>query len=697
MAPPPGARGAGGKFPRHGSEDAADAAALPSSPGVCRAPDAEDPGPPRAPSGPGPRIWGASLEAELRNLGDGRPAAAAKFEPQLLEELAALRSTLGVEHPDTLSSVSDLGQLLQARGKLDAAEPLVREALAGRRRLLGDTHPCTLASMSQLGRLLRARGDLGAAEALLREALSAQRRALGDEHPDTLSSVSKLGQLLQSRGDLDGAAPLLREALAGRRRVLGDVHPKTLASVSKLGLLLMALGSFADAEPLLREALARQRRLLGDAHRSTLASAKHLGLLLQVRGGDIRDADPLFREGQIAKPPLVDLGGTLRARGNSAATSMPSPAPAEAPAPVPASAAPVLALLPDLDPVAAARGQRAPHEASFMAHATAAGGGEAVAIAKALRAWAPSARVRHDLDKKPPAACTHAGVAAAGAASTASPAFRGPAADSRLGELLIDAVPLACAHGFALDLHHVRYVCGATFREGARRADGSLDSAGFLGGTADMIKNATRLQVSWLAAARAKEREIAGEERCSTQLFRASAAGDEQRVRELVAAGAPLRGAPCEGGWSTLHRAAFSGHAGVIAALVDGRGAGLGAEVDRREANHMRRTALIIACEQAHEGAVRALLARGADVGAQDSTGFCALHTAVLRGEHSVLALLCAAPGAAAAMALRARRSNGIAPGGADDVVLTPLGFALHWGGAAREACAAVLRAAGAV
>jgi hypothetical protein len=322
---------------------------------------------------------------------------------------------------------------------------------------------------------------------------------------------------------------------------------------------------------------------------------------------------------------------------------------------------------------------------------------------EAVRTWAPAARVWQDLYEQPMAEGMRGGLssasvaAAAAAAAAAATAFCGPAADSRLGELLIDALPLACANGFALDLHHVRFLCGATFRDGERRADGSLDRAGFLGGTADMISSSLRIQASWLAAARARKRENGGEERCSTQLYRASAAGDEQRVRELVAVGAPLRGAPCEGGWSALHRAAFSGHAGVVAALLDGRGAGLGIEVDLREANHMRRTALIIACEQAHEGVVRVLLARGASVGAQDVTGFCALHTAVLRGEASIVSLLCAAPGAAAAMALRARRSNGVAPGGLDDVVLTPLGFAMHWGGAAREACASVLRSAGAV
>ena len=119
------------------------------------------------------------------------------------------------------------------------------------------------------------------------------------------------------------------------------------------------------------------------------------------------------------------------------------------------------------------------------------------------------------------------------AAARAPGAFHGPAADSRLGELLLDVLPLACAAGgCALDLRQARFLCGATFREGDK------------GATADMIASSLRLQAPWLAAARAapcEEGEFpagGGTVRRSTQLVRTAFAGDERRVRELVAGGA---------------------------------------------------------------------------------------------------------------------------------------------------------------
>jgi hypothetical protein len=134
-------------------------------------------------------------------------------------------------------------------------------------------------------------------------------------------------------------------------------------------------------------------------------------------------------------------------------------------------------------------------------------------------------------------------------------------------------LPLACAVGHALDLHHARWLCSTTLREGVRRADGSLDRAGFLGGTADMIRSAARLQ--GLDAMRAEGREEGWPS--YTQLMRAVIVGDEKRVRELVTAGAKLNLISSGYGWSALHYASHGGHVGIARLLLDGKYEGKGA------------------------------------------------------------------------------------------------------------------------
>ena len=290
--------------------------------------------------------------------------------------------------------------------------------------------------------------------------------------------------------------------------------------------------------------------------------------------------------------------------------------------------------------------------------------------------------------------------AAARASAAAVPPFRGPAADTPLGELFIDALSVACAHAHGLDLRHARYVCGATFRLGARRADGSLDRAGFLGGTADMIDCATRLQAPWLEAARRAPRKgmvittaprVTRTDDSTTGLMRAAAAGDEQRLHELLAAGAPLR---CVDLWgrTALHWACEQGSERAVAALLAADAEGATIEARDNAGN----VPLARACYFGHEGAVRALLARGARQGLQGDRGWAALHCAAFKGHAGVVALLCAAPGAAEAMRLRTEGEDMVHLGLMGPAFTegdSALGLALAHG---RELCAEVLWASGA-
>ena len=51
---------------------------------------------------------------------------------------------LGEEHPDTLVSINNTVNLLNAQGEFTAAEPYVRDALEKARRVRGDEHLFTL-------------------------------------------------------------------------------------------------------------------------------------------------------------------------------------------------------------------------------------------------------------------------------------------------------------------------------------------------------------------------------------------------------------------------------------------------------------------------------------------------------------------------------------------------------------------------
>ena len=61
--------------------------------------------------------------------------------------LVGREQVLGAEHPNTLTSVSNLASVLGRQGKYDEAEQMNRRALAGREQVLGAEHPDTLTSV----------------------------------------------------------------------------------------------------------------------------------------------------------------------------------------------------------------------------------------------------------------------------------------------------------------------------------------------------------------------------------------------------------------------------------------------------------------------------------------------------------------------------------------------------------------------
>jgi tetratricopeptide (TPR) repeat protein len=198
--------------------------------------------------------------------------------------LAGSEKVLGVEHPSTLTSVSDLALVLQRQGKYEAAEEVNRRVLAGYEKVLGVEHPSTLISVSNLAMVLQYQGKYEAAEEMNRRALAGREKVLGVEHPSTLTSVNNLASALQDQGKYEAAEEMNRLALAGREKVLGVEHPDTLISVNGLAMVLQDQGKYETAEEMTRRALAGREKVLGVEHPDTLTSVGDLALVLQERG-----------------------------------------------------------------------------------------------------------------------------------------------------------------------------------------------------------------------------------------------------------------------------------------------------------------------------------------------------------------------------------------------------------------------------
>jgi hypothetical protein len=143
-----------------------------------------------------PEVWSAAerLAAVRAQVGDEHPdtiGAVRRIAHLLSRDPAqraeavtmldwAVRQSWAVHGPDdpaTLRVLFELGDTHQRTGEPRLAEPALRDALAGQERLLGPDHPDTLTTMSSLADVL---GTLGAhAESLRLRAAVAEARSGG--------------------------------------------------------------------------------------------------------------------------------------------------------------------------------------------------------------------------------------------------------------------------------------------------------------------------------------------------------------------------------------------------------------------------------------------------------------------------------------------------------------------------------------
>ena len=188
---------------------------------------------------------------------------------------------LGPEHPETLTSMDNLALVFRDQGKYQVAEEMHQRALELEGKVLGPEHPSTLISMNNLALALRGQGKYQAAEEMYRRALELKGKVLGPEHPDTLAVMNNLAGVFRGQGKYQVAEEMYRRVLELFEKVLGPEHPSTLTGMNNLALVLWDQGKYQAAEEMYRRALELKEKVLGPEHSDTLTSMNYLAELLQ--------------------------------------------------------------------------------------------------------------------------------------------------------------------------------------------------------------------------------------------------------------------------------------------------------------------------------------------------------------------------------------------------------------------------------
>ncbi|KAI2618057.1 hypothetical protein GGS26DRAFT_602909 [Hypomontagnella submonticulosa] len=211
----------------------------------------------------------------------------------------------GIEHPETLSSMSALARLLWKRGAYEKSKEIHMAVYTGRSQLLGSTHPDTLFTLSYLAEDSRRRGDYKEARKQLGEALAGLKQRFGEDHSHILILESNMAVICRQDQDLEEAEKMYWDLLGRHERMNGRTHPEAIRCLLNLSTLLSGRGDLTEAENYGREVVTGFREKLGRQHPDTLYSLYSLAKTLQgsKREGNLQEAEELAHEahrGQIS-------------------------------------------------------------------------------------------------------------------------------------------------------------------------------------------------------------------------------------------------------------------------------------------------------------------------------------------------------------------------------------------------------------
>jgi len=170
----------------------------------------------------------------------------------------------------TAHTMNDLARALYYTRALEESLSLHRAALEIRTQTLGPEHPETATSLNNLGAVHRAMGANEDAQARFEQAFKVRQAALGPDHPYTAASLHNLAAMALVFGDPQRARTLHQQALTIREQALGPAHPETARSQQGLAQTWIALDQPARAQPLLESALDTFLAKLGERHPETL-------------------------------------------------------------------------------------------------------------------------------------------------------------------------------------------------------------------------------------------------------------------------------------------------------------------------------------------------------------------------------------------------------------------------------------------
>lgn len=194
----------------------------------------------------------------------------------LAEAVALSMSAVGSEHPSTLDHLSDLAVLHLKLREFHTAARIGDEVLGSRVKTLGEEHHETISSMSDQATYLFLVGQRNQSKALIGRAVELARRHLGTRDPGRSSIISNAAAMYRALGQYCLSSELSLESFDSARHVKGEDSPETLSAMMEYSRSVVHNGELQTGREIMKLCVQRTKRRLGSDHELTIGRAKEL-------------------------------------------------------------------------------------------------------------------------------------------------------------------------------------------------------------------------------------------------------------------------------------------------------------------------------------------------------------------------------------------------------------------------------------
>jgi len=193
----------------------------------------------------------------------GRSTAA---EAELTRSLHIRLRCLGPEHPDTLTSLTNLADHYIDQRRSDEAQKLIDQAQNIVISHFGEESMHMALVIGLRGKIAGLKGDIKAAIEAEQEALGITELAVGANHIAVSRRLTSLASLHMRRKDYPKAIPLIERSLAISQSTCGEPNAQMSLAQFYLAEAYMETGKLSEAEALLQQSLSGVEKTFGKNH-----------------------------------------------------------------------------------------------------------------------------------------------------------------------------------------------------------------------------------------------------------------------------------------------------------------------------------------------------------------------------------------------------------------------------------------------